>query len=383
MKICFVTHMVKKGDGQGRVNYEVILEALNQGHQIIVISSELSEDLRKHHQVEWIKIDVKKIPTLLLRYQFFALLSAFWIWFKRSNIHLVVVNGFITYARSDINCVHFVHSSWIRSKYHPFREQKNLRSLYQLLYNGLNAWLERVALKRTQRIIAVSEQVKQELVQDAKICAQRISVVYNGVDLKEFYPRSVNRADYKLDDHKTYALFAGDLRSKRKNLDTVFAALSKVDNVSLLVLGHEEKSQYPKLAEHLGIDHRVHFLGYRKDIAKIMSLADLFIFPSRYEPFSLVILEAMASGLPVITSSRCGVIELLSEDSAVVIDDPDDTSTLVNVLSELVSNQERLETMAVRAREDALKNNWESMALEYLRIFHTWCPVKLDTSEQV
>ncbi|UNK18765.1 glycosyltransferase family 4 protein [Paenibacillus sp. N3/727] len=383
MKICFVTHKVKKGDGQGRVNYEVIMEALKEGCEVMVISSELSEDLQNHAMVEWIRIKVPKIPTVLLRYQIFAVTSAFSIWLRQSSIDLLVVNGFITYARSDINCVHFVHSSWVKSKYHPFRERKDIRTLYQFVYNRLNAILERVALKRTRHIIAVSEKVKRDLVFDAKIGSPRISVIHNGVDTEEFYPRQANRSNYKLDEHMTYALFAGDLNSGIKNLDTVFHALSEVEDIHLLVLGDPERSRYPKLAEQLGLGKRVHFLGYRKDIADIMPLADLFIFPSRYETFSLVILEAMASGLPVIISSSCGVAELLSEDGAVVIEDPDDVKSLANVLRELVSNPKRLERMALLAREEALRNHWGVMANKYMEIFqHSTNSDRLPVSKQ-
>lgn len=382
MKICFVTHKVKKGDGQGRVNYEVIVKALTEGYEVTIISSELAKELQGHPQVTWIKRGTRMIPTLLLQYQWFALVSAIWIWMNRSRIDLVVVNGFITYARSDINCIHFVHSAWIKSWYHPFREHKNARSFYQLIYNGLNAFLERYALRRTRQIIAVSQQVKQELVQDAQVEAQRIAVIPNGVDLNEFYPRTVNRADYYLADDRTYALFAGDLRSRRKNLDTVLAALAEVKDIELIVLGYTERSPYPQLAEQLEISDRVHFLGYRRDVADMMSLADLFIFPSRYEPFSLVILEAMASGLPVITSNRCGVVELLSDQSAVVIEDPDDTSALVRALRELSSNKERLEMMAVKAREDAESHSWEHMSGKYLRLFHYAMHPKFETVNQ-
>lgn len=382
MNICFVTHKVKKGDGQGRVNYEVIVEALKQGHNITVISSELSEELRNDHRVQWIQIQARKIPTVLLKYQLFALLSAIWIWTHRKDIHLVVVNGFITYARSDINCIHFVHSAWVKSKYHPYRERKNVKSFYQLLYNGLNSLLERYALKRTRHIIAVSEQVKQELVQDTRIHADRISVISNGVDLNEFYPRALNREDYNLDLEVTYALFAGDLKSKRKNLDTVLQALAQVQDVHLLVLGYLEKSTYPDLAKQLGIADRVHFLGYRRDVAEMMAVADLFIFPSRYEPFSLVILEAMASGLPVVTSNRCGAVELLSDNSAVVVEDPDDVSALADQLLELVTNKERLKTMAERARKDAQNNSWGNMSDKYLQLFNQTSRLHVEISKQ-
>lgn len=369
MRICFVTHKVVKGDGQGRVNYEVITEALKKGHKVIIISSELSSDLINQASVEWIKIKVPNLPTVLLRYQLFAIASAFSIWMRKSSIDLVVANGFITYARSDINCVHFVHSAWVKSPYHPYRQQKDIRTVYQFAYNRLNSVLERFALKRSRHIIAVSEQVKHELIYDARIKEQLISVVHNGVDISEFYPKQISRTQYNLDEDTIYALFAGDLNSGIKNLDTVLHALCEADEVHLLVLGNAERSRYPKMAEQLGIRHRVHFLGYRKDIADIMSLADLFIFPSRYESFSLVILEAMASGLPVIMSNRCGVAELISEGAAVIMEDPDDKEGLVNVLRELVADPERLKSMAVRAREEAVRNHWGIMADKYINIF--------------
>lgn len=370
MRICFVTHKVLKGDGQGRVNYEVIVKALKEGHQVIVISSELSEDLQNHSSVEWIKIQIPKLPTVLLRYQLFAIVSAFSIWLRKNSIDLIVANGFITYARSDINCVHFVHSAWVKSSYHPIRQQKDIRTMYQFVYNRLNSMLERFALKRSRYIIAVSEQVKHELVLDAKMTEHRISVIHNGVDIGEFYPRQMNRNDYGLDEDTIYALFAGDLNSGTKNLDNVLHAVHDVEGVHLLVLGNAERSRYPKIAEQLGIGHRVHFLGYRKDVADIMSLADLFIFPSRYESFSLVILEAMASGLPVIMSNRCGVAELISDGAAVIIDDPEDREGLVRVLRELVTDPERLKAMALQARDIAVKNHWGVMADKYMNIFN-------------
>jgi len=381
MKICFVTHAVKKGDGQGRVNYEVIVEALHQGHEIVIISSELSDELQNHERVEWIRMNLRRIPTALLRYQLFAWLSACWIWMNQRKLDLVVVNGFITYARSDINCIHFVHSAWVKSKYHPYQEQKNARAMYQWLYNSVNALLERHALKRTKQIVAVSEQVKQELIQDARVNPYKVSVISNGVDLNEFYPRAINRKDFNLDIDTTYALFAGDLKSSRKNLDTVLQALTQVEHIHLLVLGNAEKSVYPHMAERLGISQRVHFLGYRRDIAEIMSLADMFIFPSRYEPFSLVILEAMASGLPVITSSKCGAVELLSDDSAVVMEDPDDSDSLVSALRELLSNKGRLETMSLRAREDARRNSWGNMSNQYMNLINRTLGIGLNTGK--
>ncbi|MFF2481807.1 glycosyltransferase family 4 protein [Paenibacillus sp. NPDC058071] len=368
MRICFITHKVRKGDGQGRVNYEVIREMLAQGHEVVVISSELSEELAAMDRVVWKKISVRRLPSELLRNQWFAIASALWLLFLGKRIDITVANGFITYARSNINCIHFVHRSWLNSKYHPFRERKSARSFYQYIFNFLNSFLEKFAVRRTDRIVAVSEQVKQELLDSVGIAEEHISVIRNGVDLREFYPRKVKRADYHLSEDKIYALFAGDIKSSRKNLDTVLKSVADVEDLHLLVIGSTKGSIYPQLAQSLGIADRVHFLGYRTDIAEMMSLADLFVYPSRYEPFALVLLEAMAVGLPIITSCNCGAVELLNNDAAIIIDDPNDREALTDAIKQCLSSRDRLIRMGNEAKRLAVHCSWSEMAGHYSRV---------------
>lgn len=370
MKVCFVTHKVKKGDGQGRVNYEVIKETLRRGHEVIIIASEVSNDLTELDQVTWKRVSVNKIPTELFRNQWFALWSTLWLILLGKRIDLTIVNGFITYARSDINCVHFVHSAWLASKYHPFREAKTWGNFYQYLFNWLNSYLERLALLVANKIVVVSEQVKNELVNSAGINEDRISIIRNGVDLQEFYPKAVRRSDLNLLDNRLYALFAGDIKSSRKNLDTILYAIAEVEEVHLLVLGFTKGSIYPQLAEDLGIRERVHFLGFRADMADLMSAADLFVYPSRYEPFALVLLEAMATGTPIITSSTCGAVELLTEDAAIVIKDPDDIVALTHAIQHCVNNRDGLRRMGDHANALAQNHSWDAMARQYISVIN-------------
>ena len=110
----------------------------------------------------------------------------------------------------------------------------------------------------------------------------------------------------------------------RKNLDTVLQALVGASGVHLAVVGAREGSPYPALAERLGVADRVHFLGFRRDMAQIMQAVDIFVFPSRYEPFGIVVLEAMASGVPVILAATVGAAEVVTPDCGVVLPDPED-----------------------------------------------------------
>jgi glycosyltransferase involved in cell wall biosynthesis len=191
MKICIVTHCVIRGDGQGRVNYEVAGEALRQGHQLTLIASAISPELAQHPQVTWVPIIVKQIPTELLRNIVFSLKSSAWLRQHQAEFDVVKVNGAIASVRSDLNAVHFVHSSWLKSPFHVWHHRRDLYGAYQWLYTALNAYWEKIAFGRAKLTIAVSEQIKQEILA-LGIPAERIEVIANGVDLQEFSPARVD-----------------------------------------------------------------------------------------------------------------------------------------------------------------------------------------------
>lgn len=112
---------------------------------------------------------------------------------------------------------------------------------------------------------------------------------------------------------------------KRKNHETILKALSQLkelSNIHYLLCGHGALDTYLRdLAEQLGISHMVTFAGYREDILKILQTADLFLFPSYQEGLPMALLEAMASGLPVICSdirgSRDLMGDILSQDDSI------------------------------------------------------------------
>ena len=368
MKLCIVTHQVKKGDGQGRVNYEVAKEALRRGHHLTLLASEIAPDLQQSSEVDWISISVKGWATEFIRNFIFAQKSAAWLRQHRSEVDLVKVNGAITDANADVNAVHFVHNSWLRSRAHVSRIRRDFYGFYQWLYTLWNANREKQAFKRAKVVVAVSEKVAQELV-DMGVPRSQIRVILNGVDLQEFAPGKLERQKFALPENVTLALFAGDIRTPRKNLDTVLYALVKVPDLHLAVLGNTQGSPFPQLAASLGLTNRVHFLGYRRDIAQIMQAVDLFVFPSRYEACTLVLLEALASGLPVVTSTTTGGAELVTPECGVVLPNSDDTDALAAALLSLVSSRTHREQMGKAARSVAEQYSWATMAQTYVELF--------------
>ena len=373
MKIAIVTHKFCKGDGQGRVNYEIACEALNQGHSVVLIASEVAEELYTHPGASWVPVPVSHWPTALLQNQVFAWHSGRWIRAHRSDLDLIQTNGAITGGETDINAVHFVHSAWLRSTVHTSRLSRSPYGLYQWIHTVLNARWERRAFSATKVIVAVSERVRQEII-GTDSPSNKIQVVLNGVDLLEFRPGPVSLPDLGLPDDVPLALFVGDIRTPRKNLDTILRALVQVPELHLIIAGATEKSPYPELSAQLKLTSRVHFLGYRRDIAALMRAADFFVFPSRYEACSLVLLEALASGLPVITAQTAGGAEVVSPECGVVLSDPNDVAALVSTLNQMIDDPKRRTQMGQAARAVAEQYSWSRMAQEYLRIAEELVP---------
>ncbi len=368
MKICIVTHKLKKGDGQGRVNYEVAKEVIRRGHQLTLLASEVAPELQNHSLVNWVELPVQKFPTEFIRNIVFAKKSADWLNKHRPEFDLVKVNGAITATSADVNAVHFVHSSWLRSPVHISRTRRDAYGLYQWLYTALNAQWEKQAFQQAKVVVAVSEKVAQELV-NIGVPRSQIQVIVNGVDLAEFTPGVSSRQTWNLPENVPLALFAGDIRTTRKNLDTVLYALAKVPDLHLAVVGDTEGSPFPQLAASLGLSERVHFLGYRRDIAAIMRAVDLFVFPSRYEACTLVLLEALASGLPVITATATGGAELVTSECGVVLSNTDDIEALAAALSSLICDRPLMQQMGKAARSLAEQYSWMTMAQTYVDLF--------------
>jgi glycosyltransferase involved in cell wall biosynthesis len=368
VKICIVTHKIKKGDGQGRVNYEVAQEVIRRGHHLTLLASEIAPDLAENRSVNCIYIPVENYPTEFIRNFIFAQKSGDWLRKNRDDLDLIKVNGAITMGTADVNAVHFVHGSWLSSPVHISRTRKDLYGLYQWLFTAANAYWEKQAFRQSKIIIAVSAKVAQELV-NIGVPHSQIRVVVNGVDLQEFAPGISSRSALGLPENVNLALFAGDIRIPRKNLDTVLQALVKVPELHLAVVGGTKDSPYPAMAQALNISERVHFLGYRQDMPQIQRASDLFVFPSRYEPFGLVVIEAMASGLPVISATTTGAADLLNPDCGIVLDDCDDVDALADALKLLNSDRSLRQQMGKVARTIAEKHSWSTMAQTYLDIF--------------
>ncbi|MDP2689483.1 MAG: glycosyltransferase family 4 protein [Deltaproteobacteria bacterium] len=249
------------------------------------------------------------------------------------------------------------HAEWleIRSKVEPFYKRASFRinPLHMTLLS-----LERKLFSKTKSIVANSEMVKGQIIRHYAVPEERITVIRNGVDLERFTPanrdrwRSGVRTSLGVTDNTRLILLVGS-GFERKGLKTLLEAASflKKEDINVLVIGKGDARRYSALAESLGLSGRVVFTGPTGDIERYYAAADLFVLPTLYDPFSNATLEALSSGLPVITTRNNGAAELITNGAeGFVVEDMLDARELAGRIGESL---DRLAPMGQRARSKA------------------------------
>ncbi|HEY2585901.1 MAG TPA: glycosyltransferase family 4 protein [Tepidisphaeraceae bacterium] len=364
MNCCIVAHDVARNEGQGRINYELVRHLLACGDRVEIVGDKVAPDLVGDGAARFIRVPVRCRKPNLLKVRAFATGANACVRARRARFDVVIGNGYVLTEPHDVNLCQFVHGCWIQSPVHVSRVRTGPYAWYQYQYSYWNARWEKKAYAAARVTVAPSNKIRQELL-TIGLPPDRVQVIFNGVDLDEFRPGEANRADWQLPAGVPLGLFVGDIRTPRKNLDTTLKALAQAPGVHLAVVGALERSPFPEMATRLGIADRVHFLGFRRDVARVMRACDFFAFPSRYEAGSLVLLEAMASGLPVLTATSAGGSELAEGDCGLVMDDPDDLASLAQGMRELAADESLRKRQGATARRVAEQHAWRRMAEEY------------------
>lgn len=366
MRIAFVVHNLIRGNGQGRIQYEIVRYALARGHQVTLYADRVADELVREG-AQWVQVRQKpRRPALVGEYTFASAADRA-IAPHRARFDVICAAGFTMRGPHDVSLCQFVHAAWMQSPVHVSRVQGGPRAWYQAAYTRLNSKWERASFSAARVIVAPSEKIRRELTSVG--IPTPVEVIYNGVDLNEFRPGAIDRASLDLPTGVPLALFVGDIRTPRKNLDSVLRAMVRVPQARLVVIGAVEGSPFPEMAKSLGVADRVYFQGFRNDVARYMQACDLFVFPSRYEAGTLVLLEAMASGLPVITARTAGGCEVMENGSGVVVEDPDDVNAIGNAMAKFLGSEEERKQASVAARRTAERYAWSAMASQYIDLF--------------
>jgi UDP-glucose:(heptosyl)LPS alpha-1,3-glucosyltransferase len=229
-------------------------------------------------------------------------------------------------------------------------------------------FLENKCFMNSRKIIANSMMVKRDIMKHYPVDDAKIEVIYNGTDLERFSPvgkeeKAAIRKRLNIKEEKV-VLFAG-ADFKRKGLPVLLRAFSliKRDGVRIIVAGKRPKAEYVSMAKKLGIEKEVTFWGPEKKIEQLYSASDLFVLPTIYDPFSNATLEAMASGLAVITTAYNGAAEIIKDNvHGYVLKDPLDHDTLARNISDALDRSEAMGKEArIKAQEYPIGNSIEKI----------------------
>lgn len=233
---------------------------------------------------------------------------------------------------------------------------------------------------RLKAVICNSQMVLDEIRNRFAIDESKLRVVYNGVDLDEFNPRckgehrARSRAMLGIPEESTVYLFVGS-GFERKGVPTLLRAFARLgDPDSWLVIVGKDKAAagMQNLARDLGISGRVHFAGPQSALQAWYGLSDVFVLPTLYDPFPNAALEALASGLPVVTTRSSGIAEFVRHrENGAICEDPlssDELAACMQAIGPIAAD------ISAEARATAERLGIDSMADQLVALYRELVP---------
>lgn len=277
---------------------------------------------------------------------------------------------------ADVITAQFCHAAFT-ARFGGVRGGTGLRALYQRFAQSRFVAEERVAYgsRRLRRVIAVSQGTARELREFYRVPEDKITVVPNGVDRRVFRPAANAAAKQELRTllglpaDRCLALFVGG-DWERKGVRDAIRAVAGLADVSLVILGRGDADVFREFARKNGAASNVMFAAPSTAPERYYAACDLFLFPSRYEAFSLVTLEASAAGLPIVAHRINGTEELIRHDvnGWLVPQTADALRERVIALRDDAAMRVRMSAAAV---DISVRYDWDRIADEQFAVFAT------------
>jgi glycosyltransferase involved in cell wall biosynthesis len=241
----------------------------------------------------------------------------------------VLLARLVRASRADVVHTHLVHADVYGGIAARLRGAKLVSTKHNddPFRAGTFRYVERAVGHATDRVIAITEALRQFTIERVGLPAGKVETIHYGMDdLPEAWgenPPDDVPADGRM-------LLAVSRLTAQKGIDVAIRALPLLaDDTVLVVLGDgPERASLARLAEKLGVEHRVFLLGRVPDVAAWLRRATLFVHPARWEGFGLGVLEAMLAGLPVVASNVSSLPELVVDGETGILVQPDDPSAL-------------------------------------------------------
>jgi len=368
-------YLPTKGGGEGYLaNFANHLA--ERGHEVHIFASEWESNNNKIH---YHTIPVIRYPKFLKDVSF-------------------VINSYNYMAKNDYDIVQVVGRALGMNVFNPhcgvekawlkqdilsvscsfYRFLKRITRYFSLRQNFI-LWLDRkqYTSKGISRIIAISDMIKNDIIKYHNIDPQKIKVVYNGVDLQRFTPDNRNRYRKAIRERlslgEEFVILYVSNNFRLKGLFTLIKSLGELKkshkDFKALIIGRGRDASYRKLAGRLNCLGNLIFLGHVNEIEKYYAASDLYVHPTFYDSCSLVVTEALASGLPVITTRYDGASGVIDNGvDGFVMGNPMDYEALAEKIS-LFFDEEFRKKASIAARKKAEKYPAEKNCEEIIKIY--------------
>lgn len=365
MKIALITWHYDAYQGISRCVVE-LANRLSSCHEVHVFASAIDHNSEYRVQTHRIRLGLRR--HYLAEWEFFLKAG---LRLRRERFDLVHMH-FPVWFPAHVFTSHGVAKSALRSLRRFPEEPRKDVSLRKMLPLYLQLPLYAYHLRNNQALItAVSEKVRNEIVHYYQRRPEEIPIIPNGVDLNQFHPSLVEqwrekmRTRLGIGQDRFMLLFVGN-HLRHKGARYAIETLNRLpDNAILVIVGGDDVRNLSDHQNFLGPlmrSGRVIFAGLDPKIWRYYGAADALIFPSLYESFSLVVLEAMAAGLPVITSRTVALGNEAIQDgvNGFVVDWPWKIQEMVERVLVLMRDHKLAKSMGVKARKTAENYSWDS-----------------------
>lgn len=357
-------------------------ELANLGHEVHVITpqfgSERTNQLENGVVVH--RIPVIRKPSLWIPCYWFNVRSYYRMLHKKLHFDVLHgnVNGDLTLTRRlvDLPRVVTIHHLG-RTSFETLNP-----SFFELLRNpsgelGFASWIEKktldfdkIVIERANKVITVSNFCKQEIAVKYKVPISKISVVQNGIYPEKYVcqEHEIDETRRRLNGDDDFLILSVGRLERRKGLPLLlkaFRLVSQEEKARLIIVGSGEQGPFRQLANSLGIDTRVTFLGSIDDLAlkRVYGACDLFVSSSYLEGFGLVLLEAMASGKPIVALDVGGIKEVVKDGVHGKLISCPDSSELADAMMHFAKNRELAERIGKRNRTYVMESfSWTRTA---------------------
>ncbi len=390
-KVCFISpEYWPLTGGTGSYVYYLSSELLRNRYRIYVVTgANQAQDVRVNSQLDVSFLKIPKMP--IVKSFMLAQASNRKLQSVRSTADVDVVHpqlpltpNFAVPPNFGKALVCTVHSTW-KGEAEAIRGEPYLRlnanEKFLVSFNWFLRFFEESMLHRARKIIAVSHFTKWELTNYYKIPPGKIKVIHNGVDINKFQPATDKRrikAELGFNPDDIAIVSVGRLYA-RKGLFTLIesmpAVVKRFPNAKFIISGKGQSDEMQKLiahATHLGVIHNIVFTGYYPDekLPKLYQAADVFAFSTFYEHHPFAVLEALATGLPVVTTTVGGIPETIESGRNGLLVQPFNSKQFSDRILYLLDHPSEAAEMGAKARQTVVEQlDWRIVVKEAMKVY--------------